>query len=170
LKDVENRRSKQFWIACQNLVDSIVYGRKGGIDIEARRKPLASESFVYFQLQVIKEASNGDEFVSCLLEALPNDAIYNGVYTEQDLKTRFHHLYRAARRVAKVDEGGAGLTGYLISTLRSAVTLDLPRKFSLDPQLLARDWVVDTRNYLQARLIAGLLVTHAAATNIRSIY
>uniref|UniRef100_A0A915C4D4 MICOS complex subunit MIC60 n=1 Tax=Parascaris univalens TaxID=6257 RepID=A0A915C4D4_PARUN len=201
--DVENRRSKQFWIACQNLVDSIVYGRKGGIDIEARRKPLASE------LQVIKEASNGDEFVSCLLEALPNDAIYNGVYTEQDLKTRFHHLYRAARRVAKVDEGGAGLTGYLISTLRSAVTLDLPRKFSLDdkvdmksldnyeilartmwlvdndhlenavrmvqllkgePQLLARDWVVDTRNYLQARLIAGLLVTHAAATNIRSIY
>lgn len=39
-----------------------------------------------------------------------------------------------------------------------------------EPQLLARDWVVDTRNYLQARLIAGLLVTHAAATNIRSIY
>ncbi|VDM41309.1 unnamed protein product [Toxocara canis] len=201
--DVENRRSKQFWIACQNLVESVVHGRKGGIDIEARRKPLAGE------LQVIKEASSGDQFVACLLEALPNETIYNGVYTEQDLKTRFYRLYKAARRVAKVDENGAGLISYLVSTVQNAMTLDLPRNFSLDdkidvnsldnyevlsrakwlvendhlesavrmvqllkgePQRLARDWVIDTRSHLQARLIASLLVTHASATNIRSIY
>lgn len=200
--DVENRRSKQFWIACQNLVDSVIHGRRGGIDIEARRQPLASE------LQVIREASNRDEFVKCLLEALPDETIYNGVYTEQDLKTRFQHLYRVARRVAKVKEGD-GVMGYVTSNLRSAVTLDLPRRFSLDdkidvnsldnyevlarakwlvdndhlenavrmvqllkgePHRLARDWIIDTRNHLQARLVASLLVTHAAAVNIRSVY
>lgn len=127
--DVENRRSKQFWIACQNLVDSVTHGRKGGADLETRRKPLANE------LQVIKEASFGDEFVTCLLNALPNESIYNGVYTEQDLKTRFLKLYKTGRRVAKVDDNGGGLMRYFLSYLQNAVTLDLMRKFSPEDKL-----------------------------------
>lgn len=42
---METRRTKHIWIACQNLVDSVIYGRRGGIDAEARKKPLASEVY-----------------------------------------------------------------------------------------------------------------------------
>ncbi|KJH43980.1 hypothetical protein DICVIV_09998 [Dictyocaulus viviparus] len=38
--DSENRRAKQFWIACHNLIESIKYGNKAGDDLEKRRFPL----------------------------------------------------------------------------------------------------------------------------------
>lgn len=38
---------------------------------------------------MIREADTNDEFVACLVNALPDQTIYNGVYTEEDLKTRF---------------------------------------------------------------------------------
>ncbi|KAK6061801.1 hypothetical protein COOONC_00528 [Cooperia oncophora] len=38
--DSENRRAKQFWIACHSLVDSIQHGIKAGEDMEKRRSPL----------------------------------------------------------------------------------------------------------------------------------
>lgn len=201
--DVENRRSKQFWIACQNLMDSVVHGRRGGLDVDSRRKPLASE------LQVIKEACAGDEFVNCLLSALPNESIYNGVYTEQDLKARFAKLYKNGRRVAKVNADCPEIMCYIYSYLQNAVSLDLPRKFTsedkVDPnsldayeilarakyyvdnddltsavrvvQLLsgeagrlARDWIADARIHLETRLVAELLVAHAAVSSIRAVY
>lgn len=39
-QDAENRRSKQFWIACHNLIDTIVHGRKAGGTMDERRAPL----------------------------------------------------------------------------------------------------------------------------------
>lgn len=38
------------------------------------------------------------------------------------------------------------------------------------PSRLARDWVVDARTHLETRFLAQLLVAHATATSIRSIY
>ncbi|PIO77600.1 hypothetical protein TELCIR_00307 [Teladorsagia circumcincta] len=38
--DSENRRAKQFWIACHNLIESIKHGNKAGEDMEKRRLPL----------------------------------------------------------------------------------------------------------------------------------
>ncbi|VDM55573.1 unnamed protein product [Angiostrongylus costaricensis] len=48
--DSENRRSKQFWIACHNLIDSIKHGNKAGNDLEKRRFPLAES------LSLLKQA------------------------------------------------------------------------------------------------------------------
>ncbi|VDN55828.1 unnamed protein product [Dracunculus medinensis] len=160
--DLETRRTKHIWIACQNLVDSVIYGRRGGIDAEARKKPLASE------LQVIKEVSDGDDFVSCLLEALSNECIYEGVYTEDDLKARFRKVYKLCRRVSKIDENGGGLVRYLWSYLQNAVSLDLPQNFSdmdlIDPatidtsEILARTkYFMDKNDLASAIRIAQLL-------------
>lgn len=53
IQDIENRHSKQFWLACQNLIESICFGQKSGNDSELRRKPLIDEvcfliNFYYF--------------------------------------------------------------------------------------------------------------------------
>ncbi|MCP9265701.1 MICOS complex subunit MIC60 [Dirofilaria immitis] len=178
-QDVENRRAKQIWIASHNLIDSVINGRRSGADDDARRKPLATE------LQMIREANSNDEFVTCLVNALPDETIYNGVYTEEDLKTRFSKLYKICRRVAKMDESNVGVLHYGLSYLQNMMSFDPPRKFSKMSksfvsegdlnsavrilQLLtgparsvARDWINDVRAHLEARFIAELLVTHAA--------
>uniref|UniRef100_A0A8R1TSS3 MICOS complex subunit MIC60 n=1 Tax=Onchocerca volvulus TaxID=6282 RepID=A0A8R1TSS3_ONCVO len=123
-QDVENRRAKQIWMASHDLVDSVIYGRRSGADDDARRKPLATE------LQMIREANSNDEFVTCLVNALPDETIYNGVYTEEDLKTRFNKLYKICRRVAKMDESNVGVFQYGLSYLQNAISFDPPKKFS----------------------------------------
>ncbi|VDO61741.1 unnamed protein product [Haemonchus placei] len=46
--DMENRRAKQFWIACHNLIGSIKHGNKSGEDMDKRRFPL-NESLSFFK-------------------------------------------------------------------------------------------------------------------------
>lgn len=201
--DAENRRAKQFWIACHNLIDSIVHGRKAGSTMDERRAPLAES------LKVLEQVNPEDVFVSTLIHAFPEQATSNGVYTELDLKNRFKKLYRSGRRTAWVDENGGSLSSYAWSYIRSLLNLELPYNFNRDdkidpvvidnlevlsrakwhveqndfasaikllqllqgqPRLLARDWIVDTRAHLETKLLAELLVAHAAVQSIRSTY
>uniref|UniRef100_A0A1I8EJP4 MICOS complex subunit MIC60 n=1 Tax=Wuchereria bancrofti TaxID=6293 RepID=A0A1I8EJP4_WUCBA len=133
-QDVENRRAKQIWIAAHNLIDSVIHGERNGTNDDARRKPLATE------LQMIREADSNDEFVACLINALPDETIYNGVYTEEDLKARFTKLYKICRRVAKMDESNVGVFQYGLSYLQNAMSFDPPGKFpkmaKFDPMTL----------------------------------
>ncbi|VIO87134.1 Uncharacterized protein BM_BM5800 [Brugia malayi] len=133
-QDVENRRAKQIWIAAHNLIDSVINGERSGTNDDARRKPLATE------LQMIREADCNDEFVACLVNALPDETIYNGVYTEEDLKARFTKLYKICRRVAKMDESNVGVFQYGLSYLQNAMSFDPPGKFpkmaKFDPMTL----------------------------------
>ncbi|VDM29263.1 unnamed protein product [Toxocara canis] len=87
--DSLNRRTKHCWLACQNLVNSVVNGRCEEDDIELRRLPLAT------QLSVIKESSGNDVFVQAMISALPNESIAEGTYTDADLKRRFSKVFRA---------------------------------------------------------------------------
>uniref|UniRef100_A0A915DMX5 MICOS complex subunit MIC60 n=1 Tax=Ditylenchus dipsaci TaxID=166011 RepID=A0A915DMX5_9BILA len=166
--DAENRRSKQYWLACQNLVESV---------------PLAEE------LEVIKQACEQDNFVQSLINCFPKSAVEQGVYTEQDLKNRFGRIYKLGKQTAKIDENGGTLLKYLSSYLQSWFMIELPTKAKyfvehddldtavrlvnmLDgqPGRLAKDWVTDALSYLETRYLAQLLVDHATVTSIRSIY
>ncbi|KAI1728867.1 mitochondrial inner membrane protein domain-containing protein [Ditylenchus destructor] len=202
--DAENRRAKQYWLACQNLAESIVHGQKAGNSVEARRKALANE------LKVIQDASENDTFIKTLVGCFPKSAIETGVYTEQDLKNRFAKMYKLAKRTAKIDDNGGSLFKYFSSYLQSMLIMELPRSYTPDdkinlakldtydvlsrakyfvehddfesairllqlleggqPASLARDWVVDARNYLETRFLAQLLMDHATVTSIRSVY
>lgn len=201
--DLENRRSKQFWIACHNLIDSIKHGNKAENDLEKRRFPLARS------LSLLKQCECEDAFVDALISAFPEVSKTKGVYTEQDLKNRFNKIYKLGRRTAAIDENGGTLSAYLWSYLRSILFFDVARKFSEDdmidpstvdnlevlarakwyvdrndfnnairvaqllrgePALAIRDWLVDTRTYLETRLLAQLLVAHAAVSSIRTTY
>lgn len=118
--DSENRRSKQYWLACQNLVESIEHGRKAANNVEARRKPLENE------LNVIKEACEKDNFVQSLINLFPKTAVQRGVYTEEDLKNRFERVYKLGKKTAKVDQNGGSLSKYFSSWLQSWFMIELP--------------------------------------------
>ncbi|PIC16386.1 hypothetical protein B9Z55_023010 [Caenorhabditis nigoni] len=201
--DNENRRAKQFWIACHNLIDTLKHGNKAGNNIDERRLPL-NES-----LNLLKEVNPEDEFVNAIIGSFPKQATTVGTYTEQDLKNRFEQLYKVGRKTAAIDENGGGLGAYFWSYVKSIFLVDMPRQYSeldaidvnnadnyeilsrakqyvhngdLDkairvvqllkgqPAHLAHDWVLDTRAYLESRLLAQLLVAHAAVSSIRSTY
>ncbi|KHJ99947.1 hypothetical protein OESDEN_00010 [Oesophagostomum dentatum] len=208
--DSENRRAKQFWIACHNLIETIKHGNKAGEDMEQRRFPLEES------LSLLKQCECEDAFVDALIAAFPKESRTKGVYTEQDLKNRFKKIYKLGRRTAAIHENGGTLTAYLWSYVRSMLLFDLPRKFSDDdmidpenvdnlevrvlaqqilarakwyverndfdgairvsqllrgePALSVRDWLADARAYLETRLLAQLLVAHAAVSSIRSTY
>ncbi|CAO4383747.1 unnamed protein product [Caenorhabditis nigoni] len=201
--DNENRRAKQFWIACHNLIDTLKHGNKAGNNIDERRLPL-NES-----LSLLKEVNPEDEFVNAIIGSFPKQATTVGTYTEQDLKNRFEQLYKVGRKTAAIDENGGGLGAYFWSYVKSIFLVDMPRQYSeldaidvnnadnyeilsrakqyvhngdLDkairvvqllkgqPAHLAHDWVLDTRAYLESRLLAQLLVAHAAVSSIRSTY
>ncbi|KAF1747408.1 hypothetical protein GCK72_023870 [Caenorhabditis remanei] len=201
--DNENRRAKQFWIACHNLIDTLKHGNKAGNNIDERRLPL-NES-----LNLLKEVNPEDAFVNAIIGSFPQQATTVGTYTEQDLKNRFEQLYKVGRKTASIDENGGTLGAYFWSYVKSIFLVDLPKQYSeqelidvnntdnyeilsrakqyvhngdLDkairvvqllkgqPAHLARDWIVDTRAYLESRLLAQLLVAHAAVSSIRSTY
>ncbi|CAJ0609295.1 unnamed protein product [Cylicocyclus nassatus] len=201
--DSENRRAKQFWIACHNLIETIKHGNKAGEDMEQRRHPLQES------LSLLKQCECKDAFVDALIDAFPEESKTKGVYTEQDLKNRFKKIYKLGRRTAGIDDNGGTLTAYIWSYLRSMLSFDVPRKFAEDDmidlahvdnlevlarakwyvdhndfdgavrisQLLrgeaalsVRDWLADARAYLETRLLAQLLVAHAAVSSIRSTY
>uniref|UniRef100_A0AC34GXD7 MICOS complex subunit MIC60 n=1 Tax=Panagrolaimus sp. ES5 TaxID=591445 RepID=A0AC34GXD7_9BILA len=127
--DAENRRAKQYWLACQNLVQSIIHGQKAGMDMDARRKPLDKE------LEVIQQACEKDEFVQNIMTFFAPDTLSKGVYSEQDLRNRFATVYSLAKRTAKVDENGGGVMAYLSSYIQSMFMLELPRRFSPDDKI-----------------------------------
>ncbi|CCD63791.1 MICOS complex subunit MIC60-1 [Caenorhabditis elegans] len=201
--DNENRRAKQFWIACHNLIDTLKHGNKAGNNIDERRLPL-NES-----LNLLKEVNPEDEFVNAIIDSFPKQATTVGTYTEQDLKNRFEQLYKIGRKTASIDENGGTLGAYFWSYVKSLFLVDMPQQYgNLDaidvnntdnyeilsrakqyvhngdldkairvvqllkgqPAHLARDWIVDTRSYLESRLLAQLLVAHAAVSSIRSTY
>lgn len=83
LQDAENRRAKQMWLAVQNIVDSIEFGKKGSCCIEGRRLPLAK------QIKTIEQCAENDLFMKTLVAAMPKTSLVEGEYTKEDLKTRF---------------------------------------------------------------------------------
>uniref|UniRef100_A0A914VVZ9 MICOS complex subunit MIC60 n=1 Tax=Plectus sambesii TaxID=2011161 RepID=A0A914VVZ9_9BILA len=203
-QDAENRKAKELWLACQNLVESVVHGRKGGTNVDTRKKPLAGE------LMAIKEASASDPFVNTVLKSLADESLYEGVYTQEDLKARFLKVYKLGWRTARIGDNGGTLFQYLWSTVMSFLMFDVQKNYSLEekfnpdaldtfailsrakhflierdditsavrllqllegePARVARSWVHDARVHLETRQAAELLLAHAAAISMRTVY
>uniref|UniRef100_A0AC35TT46 MICOS complex subunit MIC60 n=1 Tax=Rhabditophanes sp. KR3021 TaxID=114890 RepID=A0AC35TT46_9BILA len=122
--DIQNRKAKQSWISCQNLLESIQFGIKSGESLDARRKPLQKE------IDVIKNSGKGDIFMETVLKTFTQEALEKGVYTSQDLKNRFNQIYDVSRKVAKIDENGGSIFKYLSSYVQSFFMFDLGREYS----------------------------------------
>ncbi|CAI4222921.1 unnamed protein product [Auanema sp. JU1783] len=145
VQDAENRRSKQVWLAVQNLVDSITYGKRSSCCVEGRRLPLQE------QLDHIVKHSTNDEFMNVLVNSISQESKVKGEYTTEDLKNRIEKAIRVSHRVAAVDENGGGLAAHVMSYIRSIFWLRLPVKYSdndkFDPVAESNESLLDRAAY-----------------------
>ncbi|GMT10648.1 hypothetical protein PFISCL1PPCAC_1945, partial [Pristionchus fissidentatus] len=158
--DAENRRSKQTWLACHDLIESIEYGTKGGNTMEKRKRPIGE------QLKRLQEVSAGDSAVSSIIAAVSERAKKEGEFTREDIENRFEKVYRVARRVAFVPESGSTIVGYVESWLRSTITLSFPVKdnervdWSTTDNIVLLDTarsLVKKKKYLEAAKLMNML-------------
>ncbi|CAI2352543.1 unnamed protein product [Caenorhabditis sp. 36 PRJEB53466] len=197
--DIENRKSKQMWLATQNLKETVIFGNRASCCMEGRRAPLGA------QLKTLVSCASNDQFVKHVEAAMPKLSKVRGEYTEEDLNTRFNKVCRIGRRVAYVKENGGALS-HLYSWLKSALTLSLVTpEISITPleetniSLLARaeklwkngkkadairllqmtdgatrrvasDFIQDARRQQEALFLSRLLLAHSALVSIRSTY
>ncbi|CAB3398728.1 unnamed protein product [Caenorhabditis bovis] len=121
--DIENRRSKQMWLATQNLVDTVKFGNRGSCCMEGRRAPLDG------QMKTLMKCAGNDEMLKLVNDSMRRVSKIKGEYTCADLNTRFQKVYKIGRRLAFVSENTAnGIFGHLSSCLKSALTLPMPIK------------------------------------------
>jgi len=114
------RRAQELWLACQTLHTAVTLG-KDGDTWEERLKPLDPE------LAKVREAGDGNPYVTAILAAVPESATHRGVWTEPALIERFAKVAVIGRRVALIDESGGSLFKYLISYLQSAFMIRASR-------------------------------------------
>ena len=130
----QNKQAQELWLACQSLSTTISDGR-------GQPTPLTP------QLTTIHDASANDSVVTQVLESVPEVAAKRGVYSEEDLRSRFYKVRRACRRVAMVRGSDGGPLTYLLSYMQSFLVFD-----TFDP---ARDGeMVDLDNVDTFELLA----------------
>jgi len=114
------RHAQELWLACQTLHTAVTLG-KDGDTWEERLKPLDAE------LLKVRDAGDGNPYVTAILAAVPEAASHRGVWTEPALIERFSKVAVIGRRVAMIDESGGSLFRYLISYLQSAFVVRAAR-------------------------------------------
>uniref|UniRef100_A0A5S6QLN0 MICOS complex subunit MIC60 n=1 Tax=Trichuris muris TaxID=70415 RepID=A0A5S6QLN0_TRIMR len=127
-REKENRRAKQFLLTSREFRNGVQNGRAGK-DMDSRRKPLAKD-IIY-----LRENYGDDPFIATILESIPDEAIYNGVYTEVDLKSRFKKIDRLCRKTVVMEEAGGGFLGYLSSLVWSMFVFDPDGKVTADDEI-----------------------------------
>ena len=112
-KEKKGRNARQLWLACQSLQIAIANGNPDTVTWEAKIKPLSKE------FAAIREAGNSHPFVNTVIDAVPEEAISRGVWSEAVLVDRFSKVHTIGRRVALIDEAGGSLFRYFLSYAQS---------------------------------------------------
>lgn len=104
--------ARLLWISCQALLVRMRY---------APQIPLEQDP-AYDVLK--KFAANNNPLAINVIDSLPAKALKEGVQSEESLMDRFSKVEKICKRVALVDESGAGLSKYLVSYLQSLFIID----------------------------------------------
>ncbi|KAL8567933.1 hypothetical protein ACOMHN_059055 [Nucella lapillus] len=107
------RVAQDLWLSCIALNGAIRHGNEVGEDWEQRRKPLRKE------VEAVSDAGGKHPFVETLIQTIPEEALDQGVWTEDSLRERFPHVSSVCQRVAMVDETGGTLFKYFLSYIQS---------------------------------------------------
>lgn len=107
------KQAQDLWLATVALNGAIMVGNEHGKTWEEQLKPLEKEVDTLFF------ASKNHPFVTLVLESIPEKALTRGIYTEENLKQRFHRVCSVAQRVALIDETGGSLFKYMLSYMQS---------------------------------------------------
>ncbi|XP_064630690.1 MICOS complex subunit Mic60-like isoform X1 [Lineus longissimus] len=127
------RKAQELWLACQTLQKAIAQGKGDGSFGEEKLKPLANE------FMAIREAGNGHPFVNQVIQAVPEEAIQRGVWTEDELQKRFTKVKKICRRVSMIDETGGSLLKYFVSYLQSLFIVEYAAVVNASEELKVED-------------------------------
>lgn len=121
----DGRKAQELWLACQTLGRSI----NGTDDTNDRTVELAAD------VKAVKDAGNDHEFVTTLINSIPEESLINGIDTPGHLADRFTKVKKICRRVAMIDETGGSLVRYLLSYIQSLIVFDRVKAISLDDDI-----------------------------------
>lgn len=133
-------------MACQTVAN-IIQQQQEDIngEFEEKIKPLEKE------VMAIQEAGYGHPFVMTVIESFPEEALMNGVSSENALRERFHKVRKICKRVAAVDETNKSLHRYIFSYMQSLFVFSqgkpLSEKDEINPDELTTYVILDNAEY-----------------------
>ena len=113
--ELQANNARKLWLAVQNLNELLT-------------KSVAEETTdgVNFHLvdikssvEKIRSSAPDNQFIQLMAGSIPSAALEAGIWSEPDLKERFHKLHETCRRVALIDERGGSLLKYALSYVQS---------------------------------------------------
>lgn len=111
----EVRLRQSLHTASDNLFKALVTANQS---VEAEKRHTFNK-----EIAGVREVAGHDEMINQLLLSIPEEAVKQGVYSEEVLKERFYRVKRICSRVSLVPLEGAGLGTYMISHFRSLLML-----------------------------------------------
>lgn len=108
--ELQANNANQLWLAVQNLNDILTTSTT---ETDSELAPIKSN------IDTIISSAPDNEFVRKLVKSLPSNALNNGIWSEPDLRDRFHRVKNVCSKVALIDERGGSLFKYFLSYVQS---------------------------------------------------
>ncbi|XP_066960296.1 MICOS complex subunit MIC60 isoform X2 [Macrobrachium rosenbergii] len=111
--------ARELWLACESLRSALRLGAEQAKSWEEQLKPLSDH------VKAIKTAGGeANPYITAVLNAIPEEAVERGVYTEEAIKERFIKVERICKRVSMIGDNGGSLLRYLLSYMQSFLILN----------------------------------------------
>lgn len=111
--------ARELWLACESLRSALRLGADQAKSWEEQLKPLQDH------VTAIKKAGGeSNPFIHAVLEAIPEEAVNRGVYTEEAVRERFLKVERICKRVSMIGDNGGSLIRYFLSYIQSFLILN----------------------------------------------
>ncbi|XP_042211943.1 MICOS complex subunit MIC60-like isoform X2 [Homarus americanus] len=111
--------ARELWLACVSLRSALRLGSDGAKSWEEQLKPLGD------QIATIRAAAGeGNPYITTVLNAVSEEAMARGVFTEEALRERFMKVDRICKRVSMIGDNGGSLIKYLLSYVQSFLVLN----------------------------------------------
>lgn len=110
--DKQEKATKSLWLLSQALTLLMEHNRSR---LDKESNPIQIEQQVECIRKVIKDNFPEESLIQIALESLPENAVKNGVYSEEDLIRRYNKVEKVCNHVALVNSDYTTLFGYLKS-------------------------------------------------------
>lgn len=110
------RCAQDLWLACIALNSMIHFGNES--------EGSAAVVHIRKEVEAVINVGRKHPFVETVANGIPAEAVERGVFTEEQLRTRFIKMSRVCRRLGLITESNASLGHYLVSFLQSFVVFD----------------------------------------------
>lgn len=129
--DKQEKASKKLWLLSQTLSKILEHNRNLSKEIQ----PININDKIECIKQVVKEHFANEALIHVALNSLSEDAIKNGVYSEEDLVRRFEKVHKIGNEVALVPDEYTNIFGYIKSYAYSCIRplMDIDFELSVNP-------------------------------------